>query len=181
MAEAPDNKEDPYEKYEWQGLVRGTILTTTTRKLFGYIQLVDQKAMGLILLNSAIVPLAMNWVAQEDLQLPATIAVITGVICILLAIWCIFPKRGKASKPNGDINLLHFTDIGNLSEEEYLERMYPVYNDRGLLAQTVMQDIHDVSSRVLIPKFKLLKASYILFFFGNLIAVAAFLYSIWST
>ncbi len=174
------SEDHPNPDKRWEGLVRANILSTTTNKLFGYIQLVDQKCMGLILLNSAIIPMAMNWMHQDKVFYPALISVLTGVLSIFIAIWCIFPKRGRTTKADGEPNLLHFTDIAAMSEEKYLELMRPLYNDRSLLGIAVIKDIHDVSSRVLKPKFKLLKASYIVFFIGNFAAVCVFLYRTFS-
>ena len=162
MSQEHDDINDVQEPKRWQGLARANVLNTTTLKLFGYIQLADQKAMGLILLNSAIIPLAMNWLHKGSLDLPATISVITGVASVFMAIWCIFPKRGR--RANKEINPLHFNDIGGVSEEEYLRIMMPVYNDHQELAEHVLKDVHAISQKVLIPKFRLLKTSYIIFF-----------------
>jgi len=80
---------------------------------------------------------------------------------------------------SGQKNLLHFSEIAALSEEEFLDEFSPIYNDRGALGQAVIKDIYDVSQCVLAPKFAFLKASYIIFFIGNLVAISTFLYHIW--
>ena len=163
----------------WEGLTRASILSTTTHKLYRYIGLADQKAMGLIVLNSVIIPFAMNGIDNEEFTIAATVAILTGIISIFMAIICIFPKRRFRGKADGGQNLLHFADIGCMSEEEYLDLINPIYNDRSQLAQEVLKDIHDVSHRVLIPKFALLKSAYIVFFIGNLAAVLSFLAPVW--
>jgi len=164
----------------WQGLVRASILSATTHKLYRYIQLADQKAMALIVLNSALIPFAMNAFQDSDLKVPATLAIVTGIISIFMAIICIFPKRKGGSKPIGDRNLLHFGEIGVLTEEEFFAEFHKIYDDRGALSKAVIKDIYDVSNRVLIPKFKLLKLCYVIFFVGNFAAVLSFLYQIWT-
>jgi hypothetical protein len=163
----------------WEGLVRASVLNATTGKLYDYISLADRKAMALIILNSALIPFAMNGLGNDIFKVTSTIAIITGVISIFMAIICVFPKRSRGHKPDGSLNLLHFSDIGAMKEQEYLELMRPIYNDRSALSVEVLKDIHDVSRRVLIPKFKLLKISYVVFFIGNLIAVIEFLINIW--
>ncbi|MGB0719486.1 MAG: Pycsar system effector family protein [Bdellovibrionales bacterium] len=178
---ANDSQEQPFPvDKRWEGLVRGAVLASHTTKLYGYITLADQKAMGLIILNSIIIPVAMNQLHEGNFMIASTVAIITGVIGVFMAIWCIFPKRSRAKKPNGTRNHLHFSDIGQMSEDEYLAAFMPIYNDRSLLAQEVVKDYHDVSKRVLIPKFKLLKTAYAVFFLGNLAAVIVFLYQIWG-
>lgn len=167
------------EDKRWEGLARAAILSITTRKLYNYIHLADQKAMALIILNSIIVPLAMNSLHNQEFIWPSTIAITTGVASIFIAIICIFPKRRQNSKADGSKNLLHFSDIGHLGEDEYLELIQPIYNDPPALGREVLKDIHDVSYRVLIPKFGLLKAAYSTFFIGNLIAILSFFADIW--
>jgi hypothetical protein len=163
-----------------EGLLRSSILCTTTEKLYQYIALADQKATGLIILNSFIIPVTMNAFDKPEFKLAASIAILTSIVSIFLAIWCIFPKRREASKPRGERNLLHFTDIGTLSEEDYLNRFMPIFADPQSLAKESIKDIHDVSNRVLIPKFRLLKMCYATFFGGNLLAILSFMIPHWS-
>jgi len=162
-----------------EGLLRSNILSATTAKLYNYINLADQKATGLIILNSFIIPVTLNALHNEAFKISATIAILTSVASVFLAIWCIFPKRREASKPGGARNLLHFTDIGSLSEDDYMSRIRPIYADTNLLAEEVLKDIHDVSHRVLIPKFRLLKWCYSVFFVGNVLAILSFLIPVW--
>lgn len=174
-----DTQPELDEESRWAGLMRASILSATTNKLYSYITLADQKAMGLIILNSIIAPVALNGMNEPDFKLAATISVITSVASMFFAIVCIFPKRSSKRRPKGVHNLLHFADIGAMKEAQYLALMQPVYNDRSALGLAVLKDIHDVSRRVLIPKFGLLKKAYIVFFFGNLAAVAVVIYRIW--
>lgn len=171
---------DEQNKMLWHGLVRASILSATTHKLYRYISLADQKAMGLIIVNSAIIPFAMNGLDNlPGFKISATVTIITGVVSILMAIICIFPKRRVSNKSATEKNLLHFVEIANLSEDEFLDQFNPIYNDRGALGKAVIKDLYDVSNCVLAPKFWFLKISYIVFFVGNLIAISAFLYHIW--
>lgn len=170
---------DTQKPQHWVALTRGNILASNTQKLYSYITLADQKAMGLIILNSIIIPLAMNGISDPDIKIAATISVITSVASVFFAIICIFPKRSSKKRPKGVHNLLHFADIGAMHEKQYLELIKPVYDDCDALALAVLKDYHDVSKRVLIPKFSLLKKAYIIFFAGNFIAIGIFLYRIW--
>lgn len=175
-----EDKNDYPDKNKWEGLVRASILSATTQKLFGYVTLADQKAMGIIILNSIIIPVVIGHLGDDIYKLPATIAIITSVISILAAIICIFPKRRYRKLVEKGANLLHFNDIGHMSEHKYMDVMMPIYNDPKLLGQYVIKDLHDVSKNVLIPKFFWLKLSYIVFFCGNLVAVGMTLNTIWN-
>lgn len=171
--------QDQEQAKKWQGLVRASILSANTQKLFNYINLADQKAMGVIILNSIIIPVVLGKVGLEDFKIAATISIVACVISMFTAMICIFPKRRSHLKPNGQINPLHFSDIGRLSEEQYLDVMLPLYNNPPMLGVAVLQDLHDVSRNVLRPKFIWLKLSYVVFFFGNLTAIIVELLQLW--
>lgn len=156
---------------QWEALLRGQILSVTTQKLFNYINVCDQKAQMIIILNSIMIPLAISEIKDPDFKIGATIAIITGIASILLSIICIYPKRRKGRKPDGTINHLHFADIGSLKEHDYMASFQPIYNNKTKLTEEVIKDLHDVSRRILLPKFRWLKLAYITFFTGNLVAI----------
>lgn len=167
------------DKYRWEALFRGQILSTTTTKFFNYVALADQKAQGLIFMNSILIPVALNWIDKPQYHLSALICIFTAVLSIMAALICIYPKRRGGRKPDGTFNLLHFGDIGRMKEEEFMAEFQPKFNDPAKLAEIAAKDIHDVARRIIRPKFYWLKFSYIVFFFGNLGAIACALYNIW--
>ena len=69
--------------------------------------------------------------------------------------------------------LLHFSQIQDFSEHQYLELMQDALADTSRLAQMATQDLYYLSTYVLSRKFFWLKISYALFFCGYLIALAA--------
>lgn len=171
-----DKLNAPSDQLYWEALLRGQVLTATTDKLVGYITLADQKAQAMIIINSILIPVVLPWMSKPLYTWPAAIAIVTSLLAILCAIMCIYPKRRKGAKPDGSYNLLHFADIGRMKEAEYLSRFNPVYNDMERLAEEAIKDIHDVSRRIIIPKFFWIKLGYGCFFCGNVLAitVAAF-------
>ena len=164
---------------QWEALMRGQILSVTTQKLFNYINVCDQKAQMVIILNSIMIPLAISEINNPNFKIGATIAIITGVVSILFSILCIYPKRRKGRKPDGTINHLHFADIGSLREEEYMASFHPIFNNKTRLTEEVLKDLHDVSRRILLPKFRWLKMAYITFFTGSLCAICYTLAHSW--
>ncbi|MFP4313111.1 MAG: Pycsar system effector family protein [Alphaproteobacteria bacterium] len=163
----------------WEALFRGQILSTTTTKFFNYVALADQKAQGLIFMNSILIPVALNWIDKPNYHLSSVICIFTAVSSILTAMICIYPKRRKGKKPDGTFNLLHFGDIGRMKEPEFMDEFLPVFNNPSQLAEVAAKDIHDTARRIIRPKFFWLKLSYLIFFFGNLAAIACALYMIW--
>jgi len=174
--ELPEPKDEAY----WAALFRGQILNVTTQKIFYFVGLADQKAQAMIILNSILVPVAMNWLDKPLFQISASIAIITALTSIFTAILVIYPKRRRGRKPDGTINLLHFGDIGRLNEKNYLSLFKPVFNDLHLLSEESVKDIHDMSRNIVIPKFFWLKLSYGSFFTGNLIAIGWTMYAMWG-
>lgn len=168
------------EDNRWGALLRGQILAATTQKFFNYVNLADQKAQVLIILNSVLIPVAINGLSIPFLHNAAIVTMLTGIVCIYAAIVCIFPKRRSGRKPDGTLNLLHFGDIAPLKEEEYLRQFLPYYNDLGGLSEIVAKDLHDIARRVIRPKFFWLKLAYISFFIGNLIAISLMLWAFWQ-
>jgi len=159
---------DLLEPEKWNAMFRASVLTTTTNKFFNYIALADQKAQGMLILNSIIIPVALTWIDKSPFQISALISIVTAIISIFMAILCIYPKRRKGRRPDGSANLLHFNDIGQMSEEDFLHEINPIVNDNNALCLATVRDLHDISKHVMRPKFYWLKLSYIIFFIGNL-------------
>lgn len=163
----------------WGALTRGQLLTATTAKFFNYVNLADQKAQVLIILNSVLIPVAINGLSISFLHNAALVCMLTAIISIYLAIVCIFPKRRAGRKPDGSINLLHFGDIALMSEREYLAEFLPHFNDLSKLSELAAKDLHDIARHVIRPKFFWLKSSYIVFFIGNMVAIFLTLHGFW--
>lgn len=167
-------------KERWGALLRGQILTVTTQKFFNYVNLADQKAQVLIILNSVLIPVSINGLSIPYLHDAAIVSMMTAIASIYMAIVCIFPKRRSGRKPDGSINLLHFGDIALMKEEAFLKEFLPYFNDLGGLAEIAAKDLHDIARRVIRPKFFWLKLSYITFFIGNFIAIGMTLFAFWA-
>lgn len=164
---------------QWEALLRGQVMAATVAKFYSYITLSDQKAQGMILLNSVLVPFSIHWAEQGPFAGPASLAIGTALASIFLAIACIYPKRRPQSRPGHATNLLHFGDIAQLSETAFLQQFLPVYNDPGALSRAAAEDLHDVATRIIAPKFFWLKLAYGAFFVGNAAAVLWALALMW--
>jgi hypothetical protein len=173
-----DKLPDPKDKHHWAGLLRGQVIAAVMDKFSAYIQLADQKAQAMIILNSILVPVALGWLNEPTFKYGAIIGILTAMISILASILCIYPKRRTGHKPDGTRNLLHFGDAGRMSETDYLEAFNPIFNDLNKLAEETVKDLHDVAQNIIIPKFFWLKVAYGSFFVGNVIAISITMVSI---
>lgn len=172
----PESQDASY----WEAMLRGQIMSTMIDKTSSFIALADQKAQAMIILNSILIPVALNWIEQPEFRISAALAIMTAIFSILTSILCIYPKRRHGSKPCGDYNHFHFGDIGRMSEEKYLFMFKPIFNDLDRLSEETAKDLHDISSNILLPKYRWLKLSYGCFFVGNLIAVFIAIYASWG-
>lgn len=175
-----DSLPEAKDKEHWDALLRGQILAGTQQKFFNFISLADQKAQAMIILNSILIPVTLNWIGKPMFEIAATTSIVAALASIFASILCIYPKRRRGQKPDGTFNLLHFGDIGRMREDRFLELFNPIYNDTSNLAEEAIKDLHDMSRRIIIPKFFWLKISYGSFFIGNVIAIAIAMYAIWS-
>lgn len=171
---------EPHDQPYWEAMLRGQIMSTMIDKTSSFIALADQKAQAMIILNSILIPVALNWIEEPTFRISAALAILTAIISILTSILCIYPKRRHGSKPCGDYNHFHFGDIGRMSEEQYLFIFKPIFNDLDKLSEETAKDLHDISSNILLPKYRWLKLSYGCFFVGNLIAVLIVIYASWG-
>lgn len=166
------SEENGEPQKKWEGLLRGSILSSCIAKHVQYIGFADRRAQGIITVNSFIVPIAFTGMAYPQFQLASIIAVITAILTIAMAIFSLYPKQ-YSHEDHGHRNLLHFSDIKNLSENEYLHLMRESLADTGKLAEMAVTDIHHLAAHILKRKMYWLKVSYSIFLVGFTITVIA--------
>lgn len=156
------------DQQKWEGLFRGSVLSTTIQKHVAYITSAHQHAQGLIVLNAALVPLAITGMAPPHLRTASLLCILTALITITLCIFCLYPK-GLRSK-SGRVNLLHYKEFSSLAEFDYLDRMRELLSDKEKLAEAVVFDLWHLGHRIVAPKFVILRVSYVVFLVGQLTA-----------
>lgn len=158
----------PDDQQKWEGLFRGSVLSTAIQKHVSYLLSADTRAQGLILLNSALVPLALNGMLTDDLRTAATICALTSLLTITLCIFCLYPKRlsGKGESRN----ILHYVEFSRMTEEQFLAEMRGLFADKEKLAETAVRDLHHLGSKIAWPKYLFLRMAYAVFLVGQLTA-----------
>ena len=157
------------EQKKWEGLFRGSVLSAAISKHVSYIASADTRAQGLILLNAALVPLAINGIQTDSLHLAAILCMLTSLFTITLCIFCLFPKRLPLKGTNK--NILHYVEFSALSEEAFLDQMKGLFNDKEKLTEAAVRDLYHLGSRIVGPKYVFLRYAYIVFLLGQLTAV----------
>ncbi len=159
----------------WKKAFRGSILSSVISKQVTYVGVSDQRAQGIIALNTLIVPLALRGMENEAYFLGSIVCILTSCFVILFATLSILHKQYKIDKSH-PVDLLHFSHISRIPLSEYLETMRSEMVETNNLAVLAVRDIHYVASHVLARKFFWLKLAYITFLFGNFSGVMLLLY-----
>ncbi len=157
------------EQQKWEGLFRGSILSTAITKHVQYLTSADARAQGLILLNSALIPLALNTISKTPFQSAAFLCLFTSIVTICLCIFSLYPKRLKL----GTKNLLHYAEFSQMSENEFLLEMKAQFADKEKLAETAARDLYHLGSKIIAPKYFFLRLAYGVFLIGQLSAILA--------
>jgi hypothetical protein len=156
------------QQQKWEGLFRGSVLSATIAKHVSFITSADTRAQGLILLNAALVPLAINGMRTDALRTAAILCILTALLTITLCIFCLYPKRLRSKRKDG--NILHYVEFSALSEEVFLSEMKELFSDKEKLAEAAVRDLYHLGSRIVAPKYLFLRFAYLVFLVGQLLA-----------
>lgn len=173
-----DSEEYP-NQIKWKGLFRGSLLSTTINKHVSYVGFSDRRAQGIITINALLIPIALSGSQNPLFQMGSIITIFTAVLSICSSFISLYPKK-YGHKTHSHQDLLHFSQIQKLSENQYLELMRKALVDTSTLAEMAARDLYHLSKRVLGPKFFWLKISYFIFLIGNLIAIGTITVQTWS-
>jgi hypothetical protein len=156
------------QQAKWSGLFRGSVLSAAIAKHVSFISSADTRAQGLILLNAAFVPVAINGMRVDALRPASILCLLTCLITITLCIFSLYPKRFRSKTGK---NLLHYVDFSTLDEATYMEHMRELFHDKEKLAEAAARDLYHLGSRIVAPKYLFLRFAYIVFLLGQLSAV----------
>ena len=152
------------QQQKWEGLFRGSVLSTAIQKHVSYLLSADTRAQGLILLNSALVPLALNGMRTDDLRTAATICALTSLLTITLCIFCLYPKRLAGR------NLLHYVQFSRLTEEQFMDEMRGLFADKDKMAEAAVRGLYHLGSKVVRPEWLFRRLAWAVFLGGQLSA-----------
>lgn len=172
MPKKTATKEDFPNQLKWKALFRGSLLSTTINKHVNYVGFADRRAQGIITINAILIPIALSKTTDPYFMTGAIIAISTALLSMTTAMISLYPKK-YGSKNHQHPDLLHFSQIQQYQEHDYLDQMKTALSDTSILAEMAVKDLYHISSRILAPKFRWLKISYFLFLAGNIIAVLA--------
>jgi hypothetical protein len=144
----------------------------------------DNKAHILITVNSIILSILISVLLRkldEDsyLAYPTFVLLAVSVVSITISIIAIKPVvRDNTGQPTGsgqkNPNLLFFGSVSTLKLKEFTERILGTMDDKDTLYLMLIRNAY-LHSIVLGRKSRLLKTAYIIFMYGLIISVVAFI------
>jgi hypothetical protein len=146
--------------------------------------LADNKANMMISINGIIISIIIASVAPKLdanpwLLIPSSIFLVGTLISIVYAILAARPRVSSQPITLEDLrhsegNILFFGNFANMSENEFLEGMVELVQDKTVVYETMIRNIYGLGS-VLKKKFALLQVAYTIFMAALIMGVTSFL------
>ncbi len=161
-----------------------TMFRSAYRVQMELTSLADNKANMMISINGIIISIIIAAVAPKLdsnpwLLLPTAVILVGTMISIIYAILAARPRVNRSpitleDLKNSQGNILFFGNFANLEKEQFTESMLELMQDRLVLYETMIHNIHDIGM-VLNRKFGLLKLAYTSFMFALILGVLSFM------
>ncbi len=146
--------------------------------------LADNKANMMISINGIIISIIIASVAPKLdanpwLLIPSTVFLLGTLISIVYAILAARPRVSSQPITLEDLrhsegNILFFGNFANMSEDEFLEGMVELVQDKTVVYETMIRNIYGLGS-VLKKKFALLQVAYTIFMAALITGVSSFI------
>jgi hypothetical protein len=178
--------EDEAQPQKKVGTARGieTMFRSAYRVQMDLTGLADNKANMMISINGIIISIIIASVAPKLdsnpwLLLPTTVFLLGTLVSIVYAILAARPRVSTKYITLQDLehskgNILFFGDFANLNEDDFMEGMLDLLEDRVVLYETMIRNIYGLGS-VLHKKFALLQVAYAAFMAALVLGVFSFI------
>ncbi len=181
----------PFENIAFGGSDRGaqTFFRTNYRMHMDLSAIADNKANIMISVNSILISVLITMLTWRNItqtnpsiMLPAVVFLMTALVSLVFAILSSRPKITNVNKKLTDLNSIkkNITFFGNfvrLPLEQYEKVMDEVLREDELLYGNMSRDLYYLG-QVLAKKYHRLKMSYDIFMIGFVLAVLAFIISL---
>ncbi|MGD9900412.1 MAG: Pycsar system effector family protein [Calditrichaceae bacterium] len=184
-----NNKTDK-DKRDAKSSQRGieTVFRTTSRNHINLSAIADSKANTLISISALIISIVISFlIGKSDVatqvNIPASILLITCVLTIVFATLSTKPSVTSNTLTRKDVekkkgNLLFFGNFSGMSVDDYEWSMRQLMEDGEYLYDNLIRDIYYLGL-VLNKKYKYLRIAYMIFMYGLIFSVIAFLITIY--
>jgi len=177
---------NPQPAHKKPGSSRGieTMFRTAYHVQMDLTGLADNKANMMISINGIIISIIIAAVAPKLdsnpwLLLPTTVFLLGTLVSIIYAILAARPRVSTTPITLQDLehsrgNILFFGDFANLGEEEFVDGMLDLIEQRLVMYETMIRNIHGLGL-VLHKKFALLQIAYTAFMAALVAGVLSFI------
>jgi len=181
-----DLKESVADQEVKLGSNRGieTMFKSAYRVQMDLTGLADNKANMMISINGIIISIIIASVAPKLdanpwLLIPSTLFLLGNLVSIVFAILAARPRISSQPITLEDLrnsagNILFFGNFANMSEQEFVEGMVDLVQDKTVLYETMIRNIYGLGT-VLRKKFALLQVAYSAFMVALILGVFSFL------
>ena len=133
----------------------------------------------MIIISIIIASVAPKLDSNPWLLVPTTLLLLGTLVSIVYSIQAARPRVSPHPVSLDDLrhsegNLLFFGNFAKLSEEDFMSGMTELIQERTLLYESMMRDIHGLGS-VLFRKFTLLQVAYSAFMIALILGVTSFI------
>ncbi len=168
------------------GSTRGieTLFKSSYRVQMDLTSLADNKANMMISINGIIMSIILAAVAPKLdsnpwLLLPTVLLLVGSLVSMIFAILAARPRVSHQPITLSDLkhskgNILFFGNFANMAEDDFVAGLEELMQDKPLIYDTMMRNIHGLGS-VLNKKFALLQVAYTAFMVALTLGVASFL------
>ena len=120
-----------------------------------------------------------SWATLADAGLQSLLLALLAASVLVFAILAARPRISTQpitleDLANSQGNILFFGNFANLEKEQFTEGMLELMQDKQVLYETMIHNIHDIGM-VLNRKFGLLKLAYTSFMFALILGVLSFM------
>jgi len=161
-----------------------TMFRSAYRVQMELTSLADNKANMMISINGIIISIILAAVAPKLdsnpwLILPTVVFLVGTMVSIIYAILAARPRVNRNPITLEDLehsqgNILFFGNFANLDKEQFTDGMLELMQDKRVLYETMIHNIHDLGL-VLNRKFGLLKVAYTSFMVALILGVLSFM------
>ena len=173
-------------KKKGPGTNRGieTMFRSSYRVQMDLTDLADNKANMMMSINGIIISIILAAVAPKLdtnpwLLLPTVILLLGTLVSMVYAILAARPRVSSQPITLSDLkssrgNILFFGNFANLSEDDFVEGVEELMEERELLYETMVRNLYGIGS-VLRTKFALLQIAYTAFMTALILGVLSFI------
>lgn len=152
------------------------LLRTTQAIQYQLSQMADQKANIVLAITFVTFSLSLGQARGGTAPpLPLLVMGVAAFVAATLAVMAVLPSvKAPPLTPNGPTNILFFGAFGQLSEEEFIERLLGSLGDNRAVFETFARDIYQNGHVLAVKKYRLLGYSYRVLLVGLFLSAGAF-------